>query len=73
MPGTTSKVTGEQTNGTAPAATPDLVPQEKIQVFGQELSALLQKYGVEIRPYTKMYNTGQQEAAFEFVLLPPVK
>lgn len=46
-----------------------LTDQEKVQVFSQELSALLQRYGVEMRPYTKMYNSGAQEAAFEFVLL----
>lgn len=59
----------EQVEG--PAEAPN--PQEKVRAFSEELTALLQKYGVEIVPYTEMYNNGQQQAAFKFVLVQAAK
>lgn len=44
-------------------------PQQRLQAFGQELSALCQKYGVQIRPFIKSYNGGQQIADVEFVVV----
>lgn len=64
--------TKEQANGTViqelSANVPaQATPQERIQAFGQELAALCQKYGVQMQPFIKSYNGGQQIADVEFV------
>lgn len=51
---------------TSPAPQP-LTLQERAQAFSQEFTMLCRKYGVEMRPFIKSYNDGQQAADVDFV------
>lgn len=62
---TKAQVIDQSANGNE--APTEATPQERLQAFGQELTALCQKYRVEMRPFIKSYNGGQQIADVEFV------
>lgn len=69
------ELTIEQANGTAPLddapapATDEqpLTPDQRLTAFQQDLTALCQKYGVELVPYIITFNNGTQIADAKFV------